>query len=122
MLAKLLPLLSPLLVPALSSGLAALTAWGISLLQKNARLANLAAIAQACDDALTAALKASGGQATPAALQAALAAAKAQVLADLPDVEKGLEAELDVLIHGNVLSAVTANGQTVNMPSLVPAK
>ena len=85
MLAKLLPLLTPLLVPLLTSALGAACAALIALLQKHTRLVNLAAVAQACDDALAAALKADNGQLTAAGLNAAAAAAKAQLLADLQE-------------------------------------
>lgn len=116
MLSKLLPLLAPLLVPALTSVITALGALLISKLQKDARLANLAAVAQAAEDALKAAALADGGQLTKAGLLAAARAAKAQLLSESPLIEKALEAELDTLIHGRLLTLTTAGGATVSLP------
>ena len=63
---SLLQLSTPLLLSLAASALTALGAYVIAQLQKSARLANLAAIAQAAEDALQAALKAAGEAKNPA--------------------------------------------------------
>jgi hypothetical protein len=95
-----------------------LVGWGfreiVAMLHKHQRLEALAGVAQAAEDAVNA-----GIAAGPGGRAAAVAAAKAAVLADLPNVEKSLEAELDVLLAGHVAQLTTTpGGATVSLPNL----
>lgn len=90
----------------------------IALIQKDKRLSNLAGIAIAAEDAVDAVTKTLGENAPASEIKAAaLTAAKASVVRDLPGIEKSLEAELDVLLAGHVEKAITApGGATVSLP------
>jgi hypothetical protein len=92
----------------------------VHYLQKNARLRDLAIIATICGQALNDALRAAGTAPKTAAdktaiLEAAFEAAKVRILENMPEIESALEAELDVLIHGNIkqLALVTTPGNSV---------
>jgi hypothetical protein len=93
-------------------------------MQKKSRLKDLAIIATICGEALQDAIRAAGSSPkTPAdttsILEAAASAAKARILMNIPEIEASLEAELDVLIHGNIKQlAIAPGGATVVMPTL----
>lgn len=89
-------------------------------LAKSKRLANLAKVADIASDVAIATLKVAADAPPSERLKMALAEARRQVLAQLPDIEKSLEAELDTLIHGTVLLELAPGGVVVNMPSPVP--
>ena len=120
LLAELLKIGAPALAALGASLLSALCAALVAKLQSNARLANLALVAQVAEQCAADALKAAaaqGGQPAKQVIAAGVAAAKADLLAAVPGLEKSLEAELDVLIHGSVAQAVVApGGAVVNLP------
>jgi hypothetical protein len=93
-------------------------------MQKKSRLKDLAIIATICKEALNDAIVAAGNTPwTPAdrkaVLEAAVNAAKTRILMNMPQIEASLEAELDVLVNGNVHQLATApGGATVVLPTL----
>jgi hypothetical protein len=105
-----------------SAALTALGAWLVAKLQKGTRTANMAlAVDVATQIAKDALAKWQPGQSKDQIIADATASAKKDLLAAMPNLEKSLEAELDVLIHGAVIRTVQApGGSTVTLPSPVP--
>jgi hypothetical protein len=92
---------------------------GVAFLQKNKRTENLATVAQAAGDAVNAVVASMGPNATPNQIKAAaFAAAKATLIKDAPQIQAGVEASVDTLLHGNIHQlVVTPGGSTVELPS-----
>ena len=89
-----------------------------NILNKNTRLDALDGVADAAKNAVQSVVAVLGQNAPAAEIQkAAVAAAKASLLRDSPEIFQSLEASADVLLAGHVARAITApGGATVNMP------
>jgi hypothetical protein len=97
---------------------------GIAWILKQKRFAALSGVAQAASDAVTAAKAQLGSDAPPSEIRAsAIAAAKATLIQDLPNIGRSLEAEAGVLLAGHVAQLTTApGGATVVLPNLGATK
>lgn len=94
-------------------------------LSANAKTAPLAPLALDADAALADAVKAAladlraGGKPVLTIVRDSADVALADLKADLPDVEKALEGEVNVLVNGAPsLTQTTVSGATVNLPDL----